>query len=233
MDALILNSGNGTRMGTLTQNQPKCLTVLQGNQTILSRQLNILQKVGVTHFIITTGKYHDAIKKYIESLKISAKFTFVQNPLADSTNYIYSMSLTSFLQGDILLLHGDLVFDEEVARKVASYKKGCMVVSTTKPLPQKDFKAILKQGYVEKVGIYFFDGAVAAQPFYHLTAELWEKWKLKIKDFCEVGKTTVYAEDALNELTLSKDLWGLDCKDLLCDEIDTPSDLIKVRERLQ
>ena len=42
-------------------------------------------------------------------------FTFVENPIYDKTNYIYSMYLArEYLKDDILLLHGDLVFDKKL-----------------------------------------------------------------------------------------------------------------------
>ena len=55
MKALILNSGLGSRMGTLTSEQPKCMTQISGDETILSRQLRQLVDVGVEEVVITTG----------------------------------------------------------------------------------------------------------------------------------------------------------------------------------
>ena len=37
MKALILNSGKGTRMGQFTSQHPKCMTEIEGKETILSR----------------------------------------------------------------------------------------------------------------------------------------------------------------------------------------------------
>lgn len=232
MKALILNSGNGTRMGELTENSPKCLTRLQEDETILSRQLKILYKQGIAEFVITTGKYHAMIQQYVEKLHIPATFTFVQNPLAQTTNYIYSMSLVDFLQEDIILLHGDLVFAPEVAQKVIHCDSSCMVISSTSPLPEKDFKAVLQEGYVQKVGVEFFRDAVAAQPFYRLNEDAWKAWKEEIHSFCKQGNTAVYAENALNNLDLGQTLWGLDCKNMFCGEIDTLQDLLRIKEQL-
>ena len=43
MKALILNSGLGKRMGTLTSEHPKCMTELSVGETIVSRQLRQLE----------------------------------------------------------------------------------------------------------------------------------------------------------------------------------------------
>ena len=42
MKALILNSGMGSRMGDETKTHPKCMTKIQKNETIISRQLKQL-----------------------------------------------------------------------------------------------------------------------------------------------------------------------------------------------
>lgn len=63
MKALILNSGMGTRMGVLTKEHPKCMTDLLNNETILSRQLRIIEKSGITDVVLTTGYFEDVLKE--------------------------------------------------------------------------------------------------------------------------------------------------------------------------
>ena len=55
MKALILNSGLGSRMGTLTSEHPKCMTEISSHETILSRQLRQIADEGIEEVIITTG----------------------------------------------------------------------------------------------------------------------------------------------------------------------------------
>jgi phosphoenolpyruvate phosphomutase len=47
MIVLILNSGMGRRMGVLTEEHPKCMTEITGVDSILSRQLKIIEKSGI------------------------------------------------------------------------------------------------------------------------------------------------------------------------------------------
>ena len=58
MKALILNSGMGSRMGVLTKEHPKCMTDIPNNETILSRQLRIIEESGIKDVFITT-RYYD------------------------------------------------------------------------------------------------------------------------------------------------------------------------------
>ena len=234
MKALILNSGIGKRMGVLTKEQPKCMTELHDGDTILSRQLRQLSAYGISDIVITTGFYHDAIQEYCASLNLSLNYTFVQNSKYDSTNYIYSIYLArEHLHDDILLLHGDLVFQDVVLDDVIESKDSCMVVSSTVELPEKDFKAVIdSEGRIQKVGIEFFENAVAAQPLYKLHKEDWEVWLNNIITYCENGTVSCYAENALNEVTDSCRLYLHDIQSLLCGEIDTPNDLTVMRERI-
>ena len=233
MKALILNSGLGSRMGVLTSEHPKCMTEVSPSDTILSRQLRQLADVGISEIVMTTGLFDEVLERYCQSLDLPLRFTFVKNPVYDKTNYIYSIYCArGHLDGDILLLHGDLVFENEVLDKILACPDSCMAVSSTLPLPEKDFKAVVRDGFVRKVGIDFFDDAMAAQALYKLRAADWRLWLDNITAFCEAGNVKVYAENALNALDGAANIRALDVRDLLCAEIDNPDDLAAVSARL-
>ncbi len=234
MKALILNSGLGKRMGVLTSEHPKCMTEISYNETIISRQLRHLSEAGITEVVITTGLFDEVLSDYCKSLELPVHITFVRNPDFRETNYIYSIYLAKeYLDDDIIFMHGDLVFENAVLDEVLSSPTSCMIVSTTVPLPEKDFKAVVKNGRIRKVGIEFFDaGAVAAQPFYFLKKEDWEVWLDNIVKFCEAGNVKCYAENALNEVSDECNIVPLDIKDQLCSEIDNAEDLAVVSGRL-
>lgn len=234
MKVLILNSGMGSRMGALTSKHPKCMTELSPGETILSRQLNQIVDFGISEVVMTTGLFDKVLVDYCNSLDLPLKFTFVNNPRFKETNYIYSIYCArEYLDDDIILMHGDLVFENEVFEKVVNYDGSCITVSSTIPLPEKDFKAVVDKGNVIKVGIDFFDNAMAAQPLYRLKKDDWLKWLDKIIEYCESETTGVYAENALNELNGDCNVNALDVKDLLCAEIDNPEDLEKISAKVK
>jgi len=234
MKALILNSGLGHRMGDLTKQHPKCMTVINNNETILSNQLKALVQCGINDVVITTGYFDKVLIDYCESLKLPLHYTFVKNEIYDKTNYIYSIFCAKDLlyDEDILLMHGDLVFTIDVLKDILKFEDSCMKVSSTLPLPDKDFKAVINNNQVKAVGIEFFDSAMEAQALYKLNKKDWNIWLEEIEKYCVSGKTNCYAEVALNEITDKCIIYGYDVKDRLCTEIDTPEDLQKVKERL-
>lgn len=237
MKALILNSGIGHRMGIITSEQPKCMTEISNSETILSRQLKMLVSVGISDVVITTGLFDNVLVNYCNSLTLPLKISFINNPLFNTTNYIYSIYCAKHLlqDEDIILMHGDLVFENSVFDQVLEFEKSCMTVSSTTVLSKKDFKAIITEGKISKVGIEFFNDSVAAQPLYKLNKENWKVWLNKIIEYCESGddtKRNCYAEKAFNEISDICKIYPVDVKNNLCAEIDTPEDLAIISSKL-
>ena len=236
MKALILNSGLGSRMGVYTKEHPKCMTDISSKDTILSRQLRLVAECGIKDVVMTTGYYDMVLVDYCNSLNLPINYSFVLNPIYDKTNYIYSIycAKEELKDHDVIMMHGDLVFSKSVFKKVLASDKSCMAVSSTLPLPEKDFKAVICGDKIEKVGINFFDNAVSAQPLYKINAKDWNVWLDKIVEFCESDNRKCYAENAFNEVSDKCNIFTLDVKDDLCGEIDNPEDLeimkIKVKQ---
>lgn len=239
MRTLILNSGRGSRMGDLTQDHPKCLTWLTPQETILDRQLRLLMKKGIDDIVITTGYLSEMIKEHISERNYGLHISFADNPLWEKTNYIYSIycAREHLKDHEIMLLHGDLVFSDETLSGLMATDRSAVVVSSTKELPQKDFKALLStDGRISEIGVNTWgNSAVALQPMYHLTAHDWNRWLEEICQFCEDGipdHLKVYAEEAYNRASDEIGIVPYDVEEGLCAEIDTLEDLHLVRKQM-
>lgn len=234
MKALILNSGLGSRMGELTSEHPKCMTGISPTETILSRQLRLIAEAGIEEVVMTTGYYNRILEDHCLSCDLPLKYTFVKNPVYQDTNYIYSIYCArEYLDDDIVLMHGDMVFDASVFNAIVHSENSCMAVSSDVPLPEKDFKAVVTDGRISKVGIEFFDSAVAAQPLYKLNRKDWTVWLNSIINYCENDNVKCYAENAFNDVSDDCRIFPYDVKDSLCAEIDNPDDLEKVSAKLR
>lgn len=234
MKALILNSGMGKRMRNLTSEQPKCMTNIENGETIISRQLKLLMENDITEIVMTTGPFDNILADYCHSLKLPLTFTFVKNPIFDKTNYIYSIYLArDHLVDDIILMHGDLVFDPSVIEDVITAENSCMAISSSVSLPQKDFKAVIKNSLIKSIGIEYFEDVVTAQPLYKIQMKDWKIWLESIVSFCEKGQVNCYAESAFNEVSDRCHIYPMDYEERLCAEIDTPEDLKDILEILK
>ena len=230
MKAIIFNSGIGQRMGNLTLNNPKCMVKLYNHETIFERQIRILSECGIKDFIITTGPYEEQLKSVADKYK-RLKFTFVKNPEYKTTNYIVSMNYAyDYLDSDTLLLHGDLVFNKELIKKVLNnHNHSVCLYNEEKELPDKDFKGRFKNNILKEVSINIFDNdCFTFQPLYKLSKNDIKIWKDKVKEFVNNGITNVYAENALNEITDNIKIVGMSYKDDFIEEIDNEDDYIRV-----
>jgi len=229
MKALILNSGTGSRMGKI--GICKCMMELSEGRSIIDEQLRRLTNCGINDICMTTGAYAAELESHLRGRFPGINFEFIHNPLYDKTNYIYSIYLArGLLRDDIILMHGDLVFDTALLSQAISSPASCMIIDTTKPLPEKDFKAVIKNGKIREVGVNFFESAVYAQPLYKLLWQDWSVWLAEIERFCLENVTNVYAENALNLMSDKINLLPLDSRGLMCFEVDNAEDLNYARD---
>lgn len=233
MKAIILAAGIGKRLHPLTSTIPKSLIKIKGKE-IIAYQLDYLKKYGINDFVIATGSFHEKIKEYVKNKYPNSKISFVYNPLYEKTNYIYTLWLTKdYANDDIILLHGDLIFDENVIEEVMQTKKNIVLVSKKQKPKEKDFKALIIDDRVMKIGVNIYGKNVfSCMPLYRLRKDDFRLWLKKINDFIKKGKTNCYAEDALNEIINEIRLYPLYFGNRLCMEIDTLEDLKRATKYL-
>ncbi|MBQ8557074.1 MAG: NTP transferase domain-containing protein [Clostridia bacterium] len=227
MIALLLNSGLGSRMGAETREHPKCMTALREDETIISWQVKLLERAGITEAVVTTGHLADMLEDYLRSLDTPIRFHFVHNPRYRETNYIYSMYLARTLLGgqDVLSLHGDLVLHPAVMDSLAASPVSAVTVDTTLPLPEKDFKGRLAGERVCEIGVNVFgEDCAALQPAYLFKTADFTRWMQEIERFVARGTQGCYAENAFNAAWEEIPLYPLDVQGLLCAEIDNQAD---------
>jgi phosphoenolpyruvate phosphomutase len=228
MKAIILASGVGRRLRPLTDRYPKSLLKVWG-KTLIDYQLEALVNQGVCDIVITTGHLGKELEEYVRQTDV-ASVQFVNNPEYKSTNYIYSLWLTkSLVDDDIILLHGDLIFDSVLIKKLLDAQGNRVLVNRHMLSPEKDFKALIKRGRVVRIGVNLSGpGTFFCAPLYKFSKTDFLLWLDKIEDFVTQGKVDCYAEDALNEISDDVLVRPLYFKEF-CMEIDTKADLEKTR----
>lgn len=231
MKALILASGVGKRLQPLTNQVPKALIRI-GNKTLLDYQLESLIKHGIENVIITTGPFKEKLEEHVLS-NYRLKVWFVNNPRYASTNYIYSLWLTqNLIDSDVLLLHGDLVFNEVLIGRLMEAENNRVLVNKIIMPPEKDFKAVIENERVAKIGVELAGpNTYFCAPMYKFSKVDFLRWIAKIDEFVKRGKISCYAEDAFNEISSELLLYPLYFEEF-CLEIDTTSDLEKAKSVL-
>jgi phosphoenolpyruvate phosphomutase len=230
--ALILASGKGERLYPVTKEIPKPLVEI-GNRAILGSQLDNLIGCGITDVIITTGSFEAKIKEYVKERYSNLNVSYVHNSRYNSTNYIYSMWLTKeFIDDDIILLHGDLLFEKKLLERMIDEKGNCVLVNKKMGAPEKDFKAVIVNDRVIKIGIEFIGkNAFACLPMYKFSKSDFLFWLNECEQYIGKGEVNIYAENVFNEISNELLIYPLYFNDELCMEIDTKEEL-EIAERI-
>ena len=112
--ALLLAAGTGSRLYPLTQNAPKCLTIING-MSILERMITNLKRKGFKRLVVVTGHLENHIRDFLGNQAGDMKIEYVFNPLYKTTNNIYSLWMArNLIREPFLILESDLVFDESL-----------------------------------------------------------------------------------------------------------------------
>lgn len=124
MQGLILAAGMGKRLKDLTAGNTKCM-VKVNNQTIIERTLSILDKKMLSKIVIVVGYEGQKLVDFIATLKIKTPIIYINNPIYDKTNNIYSLSLAKeyLINEDTLLLESDIIFEESVIDSILQDKR--------------------------------------------------------------------------------------------------------------
>ena len=185
MQAVLLAAGMGKRLKELTQNNTKCMVKVNG-VTLVERLLRILDKKGLSRIIIVIGYEGKKLVEYIGTLSVKTPIVYIDNPIYDTTNNIYSLALAGdyLMQEDTLLFESDLIFEESLVDcllederetlalvdKYESWMDGtCMVLDKEDNIvdfiPGKYLDFAKKEEYYKTVNIYKFSSHFSANTY--------------------------------------------------------------------
>lgn len=232
MKAIILASGPGSRLLPTTKEIPKTLIEIN-NVSLLERMIRSLIENNIKDIIITTGYLEQKIKDFMQKKFPQLNIVYVNSPIYDKTNYIYSLWLAKEVIGDsdIILIHGDMVYDFSLIKKIVEKDKTCALIKRDLPYPKKDFKARIKNGLVSEIGVKVFgDDVRFCAPVYKFLNADFKILLNEMDKFIKEGRVNCYTEDAFNVISGQIKLHPLYFDNEFCMEIDDLDDLEKAKK---
>lgn len=237
MQAIILAAGLGRRLGEYTKDNTKCMVKVNGT-TLIDRMLEQLSALSLSRVVIVVGyKGHELTgyigQRYAGRLNIE----YVENPVYDKTNNIYSLSLAKdkLQEDDTLLIESDLIFSDRLfsmiledpypnlalVAKYESWMDGTMVRIDNERnivnfVPKKAFRFEDTEYYYKTVNIYKFSRKFART-----------KYVPFLEAYCKALGNNEYYEQVLRVITLldNSDLKALPIGNEKWYEIDDVQDL--------
>ncbi len=115
MQAIILAAGMGKRLKELTENNTKCMIKVNG-VTLIERMLRQIGQHDFSRVVIVVGYQGQKLMDYIGTLGVQTPIVYIQNPIYDKTNNIYSLALAKeyLREEDTVLFESDLIFEDSV-----------------------------------------------------------------------------------------------------------------------
>ena len=119
MQAIILAAGMGKRLGEYTQDNTKCMLEVNGVK-LIDRALATLHEINVSRVVLVVGYKGQNVKDYVGNIYKGTPIVYVDNPIYDKTNNIYSLFLAKdyMAEEDTILLESDLIYEPGVIKKL-------------------------------------------------------------------------------------------------------------------
>ncbi|MDQ3075153.1 MAG: phosphocholine cytidylyltransferase family protein [Pseudomonadota bacterium] len=231
MKAIILSAGQGSRLGSLTHDRPKCLIEFAG-RSLLDRQLDTLAATGITEVVVVTGFRDDQIEASLARRGGALNVRTVFNPFYKVADNLGSLFVARHeLAGDVLVWNGDTLVSDELMRRVVGNREQpgiCVTIDRKDRYDSDDMKVIaddggrlraigkrIKQGVnAESIGLIAFRGDGAA------------RFRTAIEKAMRTTEgTTIWYLRVIHHLAQNGEVWTFDIAGEQWGEVDFPEDM--------
>jgi len=234
MKAIILSAGQGSRLGHLTDDRPKCLIEFNG-RSLLDRQLDTLEANGVREAVVVTGFHDELVNEAIARRSGGPSVRTVFNPfykVADNTGSLFMAR--EELAGDCLVWNGDtLVSRSLMARVVGNDRSGiCVTIDRKNSYDDDDMKVVEDGGRLKAIGKRLSEGVNAESiGLLAFRAGGAEQFRDAIERAMRTPEgTTIWYLRVINHIAQSADVWTLGIEGEEWGEVDFPPDVERARE---
>lgn len=124
MKLIILAAGIGSRLRPLTDKKPKCMVEYQ-QKAIIDSILDTSKNCGLNDIAIVTGYQCETLRTYLKDEVLS----FFHNDNYENTNMVSTLFCAQgFMNDDILISYADIIYDQEILRKLMNFEGDMGVV---------------------------------------------------------------------------------------------------------
>jgi L-glutamine-phosphate cytidylyltransferase len=235
MKAIILSAGQGSRLLPLTADRPKCLIDFAG-RTLLDRQLDTLDAVGVTEVVVVTGFRDDQIQAAIARRTGGPRVRTIYNPFYNVADNLGSLYLArDELDQECLVWNGDTLVSESLMEQVIrNDRQGiCVTIDRKDGYDEDDMKVVADpDGRLRAIGKRISDGvnaeSIGLLAFRGDGGRLFRK--AIERDMRTPEGTTIWYLRVIHHLAQEHAVWTLDISGEEWGEVDFPEDVARAAE---
>ena len=206
--ALLLAAGTGSRLFPLTQNAPKCLTLVN-DTSILERLINNLKNQGFKRLVIVTGYKQGCIMDYLGEKSGDIWIEYVHSPLYKTTNNIYSLWMArNVINEPFVLFESDLVLNSTLLDDMVYPDR--MAVALMQPWLNGTTVSVNKAKMVTKfqegTTDYYSDIRYKTVNIYSFSLLSWLAIVKRLNQYITEGSVNCYYETVFAEMIDNKSL---------------------------
>jgi len=147
MRAVILAAGVGKRLRNVADN-PKCQIMINGI-SLIERYLNALECLNILDVVIVVGYKKEKIIEFVKRYTFRGNIKIIENPDFTDGSILSLYSARNNLNGDIILMDGDVYFELEILRKLINAKQENLIpIDTTSCSSGEEMMVGVKNGRV-------------------------------------------------------------------------------------
>jgi choline kinase len=234
MKAIILSAGQGSRLGHLVDDRPKCLIDFNG-RSLLDRQLDTLEANGVHEAVVVTGFHDELVSEAIARRSGGPAVRTIYNPffkVADNTGSLFMAR--EELGGDCLVWNGDTLVSRELMRRVVANRQAgiCVTIDRKPTYDEDDMKVVEESGLLKAIGKRLPMDRVNAESIGLLAFRSGgaEQFREAIERAMRSPEgTTIWYLRVIHQIAQSGDVWTLDIRGEQWGEVDFPADVEAAR----
>jgi choline kinase len=233
--AIILSAGQGSRLGQLTHDRPKCLIEF-GGRSLLDRQLDVAAACGIERVVVVTGFKDQAVEAALEKRRIAGEGPEVRtqfNPfykVADNTGSLFMAR--EMLSGDTLVWNGDTMVSKTLMEKVVANDRPGIAVTIDRKAEgydADDMKVVEEGGRLRAIGkrLSKADGVNAESiGLLAFRGNGAERFRSAIEEAMRSPEgTQIWYLRVIHHLAQGSEVWTLDIAGEQWGEVDFPEDV--------
>lgn len=206
--ALLLAAGTGSRLFPLTENVPKCLTLVN-DKSILERLIANLKSQGFKRLVIVTGHKQECIKNYLGEKSGDICIEYVYSSLYKTTNNIYSLWMArNIINEPFVLFESDLILNSALLNEMVYPDR--MAVALMQPWLNGTTVSVNNANKVTKfqkgTTAYYSDVRYKTVNIYSFSRLSWQNIIKRLNQYIAKGEVNCYYETVFAEMIENKSL---------------------------
>lgn len=233
MRGIILAAGRGRRLESVLPDKPKCLITF-GEKSLIQHQIMALLQAGINEVVIVVGYKQQEIVDHLKDMQCN--ITYVENPIYDETNTIYSLWLTrKFFDDGFVYFNADVLFDYRIVKRLCEKSETSNLACISGLCGEEEVKVTVEDSRIVEIGKHIVKEKCYGEFIGIAKFDRKDNKRFAgILDECIKDKSTwkYFFEYAVNFLVKETDLRAVDISDLPATEIDFPEDLEYARREI-